>query len=110
MTTTLAVPATLEGIVQRYDAKEESFTEFDISGELNAARNALIDPSEHENLGAWAEVLAFGLQLAHTRTPGTVTSARWARVPTVRARQSIFPTSQEHLQSPSTIGLPGRDH
>jgi Domain of unknown function (DUF4209) len=51
----------MEEIVQRYDAREEPFTVFDISGELNAARNALMNPSEPESVGAWAEVLAFAL-------------------------------------------------
>ena len=61
MRTTLTVPASMEEIVQRYDAREEPFTAFDISGELNAARNALMNPSEPESVGAWAEVLAFAL-------------------------------------------------
>jgi Domain of unknown function (DUF4209) len=70
MTTALAVPASLEEIVQRYDAKEEPFTEFDIGGELNAARNALIGPSEPETCGAWAEGLAFALATGqHNENP-----------------------------------------
>jgi lysyl-tRNA synthetase class 1 len=69
MTTTLTVPASIEEIIQRYDAKEEPFTEFNIGGELNAARIALIDPSEPENLGAWAEVLAFGLATGRHENP-----------------------------------------
>jgi lysyl-tRNA synthetase class 1 len=69
MTTVLTVPASLEEIVQRYDAKEEPFTEFDIGGELNAARSALIDPSDPEKLGAWAEVLSFGLATDQHENP-----------------------------------------
>jgi hypothetical protein len=69
MTTTLTVPAALEEIVLRYDAKEEPFTVFDISGELNAARTVLIDPSEPESLGAWAEVLAFALSTGQHEKP-----------------------------------------
>jgi hypothetical protein len=69
MTTTLTVPASIEKIVQRYDAKDESFTEFGISGELNAARTALIDPSEPESLGDWAEVLAFALATGQHENP-----------------------------------------
>ena len=69
MTTLLTVPAALEEIVQRYDAKEESFTEFDIGGELNAARNGLVDPSEPESVGAWAEGLAFALATGRHENP-----------------------------------------
>jgi len=69
MTSPLTVPASLEEIVQRYDAKEEPFTKFNIGGELNAARRALINPSELDNLGAWAEVLAFGLATGRHENP-----------------------------------------
>ncbi|KRQ92558.1 DUF7380 domain-containing protein [Bradyrhizobium valentinum] len=69
MTAQLSVPAVLEEIVQRYDAKEEPFDEFAISGELNAARKALIDPSEAESVGAWAEVLAFALSADRHENP-----------------------------------------
>jgi hypothetical protein len=66
---TLTVPAALEEIVQRFDAKEEPFTEFDIGGELKAARGALVDPLDAENLGAWAEVLAFALSKGDNGNP-----------------------------------------
>jgi lysyl-tRNA synthetase class 1 len=69
MTTTLAVPESLEAIVRRYDAKEEPFTEFDIGGELAAARNTLNNVSEPESLGAWAEVLAFALATGQHENP-----------------------------------------
>lgn len=69
MTVPLSVPAVLEEIVQRYDAKEEPFDEFAISGELNAARKALINPSEAESPGAWAEVLAFALSADQHENP-----------------------------------------
>jgi len=61
MANTLVVPVSLEAIVQNYNAKEELFTEFNIGGALKSARNALVDPSMAENLGAWAEALAFDL-------------------------------------------------
>jgi hypothetical protein len=67
--TELTVPASLEEIVQRYDGKAEPFTVFDISRDLIAARNALVDPSEAENLGAWAEALAFALATVHHENP-----------------------------------------
>jgi hypothetical protein len=69
MTTMLTVPASLEEIVQRYDAKEEPFNEFPIGGELKTARGALVDPPEPESLGAWAEVLAFALATGQRENP-----------------------------------------
>lgn len=54
--TALTAPALIEEIIQRYDAKVEPFTEFNVGGELNEARRALIDATELENLGAWSEV------------------------------------------------------
>jgi lysyl-tRNA synthetase class 1 len=69
MTTMLTVPASLEEIVQRYDAKGEPFTEFDVGGELKSARSALVDPPEPESLGAWAEVLAFALATGQHENP-----------------------------------------
>ncbi len=69
MATTLTVPASLEEIVQRFDAKENPFDEFAISGELTAARGALVDPTEAETLGAWSEVLAFALATGRHENP-----------------------------------------
>jgi lysyl-tRNA synthetase class 1 len=69
MTTALTVPTALEDVVQRYDAKEEPFNEFDIGRELNAARATLVDPSESEQNGAWAEVLAFALASGQHENP-----------------------------------------
>ncbi|RXG96109.1 DUF4209 domain-containing protein [Bradyrhizobium sp. C-145] len=65
----LIVPASMEELIKRYDAKEEPFGEFAISGELNAARMALIDPTEAEAAGAWAEVLAFALSAGGHENP-----------------------------------------
>ncbi len=61
MLAALIIPASIDEIIQRYDASEKPFTEFDVSGALGKARAALVEPSAAENLGAWAEVLAFGL-------------------------------------------------
>jgi lysyl-tRNA synthetase class 1 len=69
MMSALAVPSFIEDIVQRFDANEEPFDEFTIGGELKTARGALIDPSEAENLGAWAEVLAFALATGQHENP-----------------------------------------
>jgi hypothetical protein len=69
MTTAFAVPASLEEIIQRFDAREEPFNEFSVSGELNAARGALVEPADAESLGAWAEVLAFALATDRHENP-----------------------------------------
>lgn len=61
MTAALAVPASLEEIIQRFDATTEPFDEYAVSRELNGARAALVDLSDADKLGAWAEVLAFAL-------------------------------------------------
>jgi len=46
------VPDTIEQIVLRFDARTEPYTEFDIGGEIKAARGALLDLSEPEKAGA----------------------------------------------------------
>jgi Domain of unknown function (DUF4209) len=69
MTPTLTVPASLEEIIQRYDAKEEPFAEFDIAGELRATSAALVDLSDAEKAGAWTEYLAFALATGQHQNP-----------------------------------------
>jgi lysyl-tRNA synthetase class 1 len=78
----LIVPLTIEDVIQRFDNSEKTFTEFDVSAELAAARNALDEPSEAENAGAWSECLAFALTKGpHHENPwntffGPLSSAR----------------------------------
>lgn len=55
------VPASIEEVIAKFDAAEHVFDEDAVKQELIAARRSLVDPQEAENLGAWAEVLAFGL-------------------------------------------------
>lgn len=69
MSNVLTVPAPLDEIVQHFDTREEPFNEFTIGGEHKAARSALIEPSDAENLGAWAEVLAFALASGQHENP-----------------------------------------
>lgn len=69
MSDALTVPASIEEVVQRYDKKDEPFTEHNVVAELSAARQALVDPSDAERAGAWAEVLAFGLAAGHHENP-----------------------------------------
>jgi hypothetical protein len=61
MVDNLVVPPTIEAIIHRFDASETYFSEFDVSRDVNAARGALQEPTDAENLGAWSEVLAFAL-------------------------------------------------
>jgi hypothetical protein len=60
-TEALAVPPAIEAVIQHFDALDKSFTEFDVSRDLNVARTALEEPTDAENAGACAEILAFAL-------------------------------------------------
>jgi lysyl-tRNA synthetase class 1 len=60
-TEALTVPPAIEAVIQHFDALDKSFTEFDVSRDLNVARAALNEPTDADNAGAWAEVLAFAL-------------------------------------------------
>jgi lysyl-tRNA synthetase class 1 len=61
MDDTLTPPTAIDEVVRRFDSTQTPFSEFDVSRELNAARNSLKEPTEAENLGAWSETLAFAL-------------------------------------------------
>lgn len=69
MTEGLRVPASIEAIIQRYDASQEAIEEMALSEKINVARKALDKPSEVENTGAWAEALAFALSDGGERSP-----------------------------------------
>lgn len=66
---TLTVPALIEEIIQRYDAKDEPFNEFAITGEMRAISTVLVEPSEAERAGIWAEYLAFDLSTGQHENP-----------------------------------------
>jgi hypothetical protein len=57
----LLVPPVIEAIIQQFDQAKAPFTEFDVQRALGNARRSLHNPTEAENFGAWAEVLAFAL-------------------------------------------------
>jgi hypothetical protein len=69
MTIALTVPTSLEEIVQRFDANQEPFDEHKIAGEIRAARAALVEPTDAEGAGAWAEYLAFALATSQHQNP-----------------------------------------
>jgi len=62
MVATLTVPASIEKVILDFDGRVEPFDKYSVGRELNAARDALVDPTDSENCGAWAEVLAFALE------------------------------------------------
>lgn len=55
------IPTAIDRLIHEFDSKESSFNELDVQQALNVARASLVDPTEGENFGAWAEVLAFSL-------------------------------------------------
>ena len=62
----IIVPTAIEEIIQKYEAVESPFTELEVQQEVENARRELGQLEAAENLGAWAEVLAFGLVGART--------------------------------------------
>lgn len=62
------IPAAFEEIIARLDQNGTAIDEHEVKQALVAARKSLADPGEAENLGAWAEVLAFAL-VAHRTHP-----------------------------------------
>jgi hypothetical protein len=62
----LVVPAAIEAVIHGFELTEVPFTISDIGSELDKERRTLQNPSDAENLGAWAEILAFAL--VDTRT------------------------------------------
>jgi lysyl-tRNA synthetase class 1 len=69
MTNTLTVPAAVDDIIQRYDAKQEPFNEFTIAGEIRTVGETLGTLSEAERAGLWAEYLAFELATGKHENP-----------------------------------------
>lgn len=59
MAVELRVPAPIEEVVTRYEQSGAPCEELEISGAFAAARKTLVNPPEADNLGAWAEVIAF---------------------------------------------------
>lgn len=61
MQTNLVVPPTVEETIQSFEQAEAPFTVLDVQQALSKARQELQNPTEAENFGAWAEILAFTL-------------------------------------------------
>jgi len=55
------VPAVIDSVIAEFDGATTPFDEHAIREALVAARTALVNPTAADNLGAWAEVLAFAL-------------------------------------------------
>ena len=71
MTAELVVPPAIEAVIAKFEAASAPFGEQEVQQALGTARSALINQTDAENLGAWAELLAFAL-----RDNGTNSSSR----------------------------------
>lgn len=71
MAADLIVPPAIEDVIAKFDQDGSAVDELQVKAELTAARRTLQNPTEVENLGAWAEVLAFSL------TPSTHSLSPW---------------------------------
>jgi lysyl-tRNA synthetase class 1 len=57
----VTIAAAIEQIIQQFEVSTSPFTELDVQQAVGKARNELGQLGQAENIGAWAEVLAFGL-------------------------------------------------
>ena len=57
----LIVPTDIEGVIKAFEGRDAPFVERDVQQALMKARGDLQHPTGAENLGAWAEILAFAL-------------------------------------------------
>jgi lysyl-tRNA synthetase class 1 len=57
----LVAPPAIEQVIAGFDRSDKPLDEHVVKQALKAARETLTNPSEDENLGAWAEILAFAL-------------------------------------------------
>lgn len=55
------VPPAIEQVIAEFDRSDKPLDEHAVKQALKVARESLTNPSAEENLGAWAEVLAFAL-------------------------------------------------
>lgn len=55
------IPASIEAVIKEFDHRSAPFGEMDVHSAVAAARSALVSPSPEANLGAWIEVMSFGL-------------------------------------------------
>lgn len=55
------IPPAIEEAITKFDQSDAAFNERQVKQTLVSARQSLVEPGEAENLGAWAEVLAFAL-------------------------------------------------
>ena len=55
------IPPLIEEVIEKFDQVDAVFNERQVKQALVSARQSLVEPGQAENLGAWAEVLAFAL-------------------------------------------------
>lgn len=64
------IPPTIEEVIAKFDQGDGPIDELQVKAALAEARKALVNPSEAENLGAWAEILALALvETRHHSSP-----------------------------------------
>ncbi len=64
------IPPVIEEVIAKFDQGDAAFNERQVKQALVSARQSLVDPGEMENLGGWAEVLAFALvETRHQPSP-----------------------------------------
>ena len=61
MTQLILIPPLMDQVIHRFDQSDAPFTVRDVEQALSKARRELQDPAQADSIGAWAEVLAFGL-------------------------------------------------
>jgi lysyl-tRNA synthetase class 1 len=65
MSEELIVPPSIEAVIRSFDEGKEPLDEWRLQESIGKARQELKNPTPDENLGAWAEHLAFGLSARH---------------------------------------------
>lgn len=87
----LKVPASIEEIIQKFDASDEPIDEMALSEHIGKARKALTEPSEGEREGAWAEALAFVLQTDGERSPWNTYFCPMGSLVDKQGNRQVFP-------------------
>jgi hypothetical protein len=64
----IQVPPDIDAVIAKFDGVATRFDEHTVREALIGARDALVNPTAADNLGAWAEVLAFALMPNRARS------------------------------------------
>jgi lysyl-tRNA synthetase, class I len=99
----ISVPAAIEQIIQKYEATKSPFTELDVHQEVGKARRELGQLKAPENLGAWSEVLAFGL--VGSRTHESPWNTFFAPIGTLTGKDGSIQYSPDIAGTPASVLL-----